>query len=158
VNNNLEIVMRFLDALGERDSEHTVADAAGAEAHALIHPDCIFINPMVNPDRGLVDRSKVPSDGVFRGPEGLDADLALVASLWDIQVKRPELYDLGDVVLFRGVAAATGKVTGKSNESDFLELFWVEDGLITKVHAANDTKALWICCPIEQRLPARYCR
>jgi ketosteroid isomerase-like protein len=139
---NLDIVRRFLESLGETDSERTLT-SAGAAAQSLVHPGCVFINPTLNPERGLVDRSQAPPGGVFRGPEGIEADMALLTSLWDIRVREPELFALGDVVLFKGIAAATGRATGKSNESDFLELFWVRDGLITKVHASSDTKALW---------------
>jgi ketosteroid isomerase-like protein len=142
MTSSLDIVRRFLDSLGETDSEHTLTGPR-ADAHSLMHPDCVLINPTLNPARGLVPPTQAPPDGIFRGPTGIDEDMALLTSLWDIRVREPELYDLGDVVLFKGVAAATGKATGKSNESDFLELFWVKDGLITKIHASSDTKALW---------------
>jgi ketosteroid isomerase-like protein len=142
MTSNLDIVRRFLDALGETDSEHTLTGPR-AGAHALMHPDCVLINPTLNPARGLVRGAEAPAGGVFRGPTGIDEDMALLTSLWDIRIRDPELYGLGDVVLFKGVAVATGRGTGKSNESDFLELFWVKDGLITKIHASSDTKALW---------------
>jgi ketosteroid isomerase-like protein len=143
MRSSLDVVRRFLDTLGETDSERALTGTGGAETHALVHPDCVFINSTFNPDRGLVDSSEAPEGGVFRGPTGVDEDMALLTRLWDIRVKDPELFALGDVVLFKGVAVATGRATGRSNESDFLEAFWVEDGLITKVHASSDTKALW---------------
>jgi hypothetical protein len=143
VSQRVSVVQTFLDLIGETDPNHVMVAADAKSGRHLLHPECIIINPLWHPDRGIVQAGELTPDGLLHGRSGIDRDLAQVNSRWKCTVSDTALYDVGEFVLYRAVANVTSKVSGTTVAAPFVDLYWVEDGLITKIDMYLDTKAFY---------------
>ena len=84
--------------------------------------------------------SDLPTFAPFHGVEGVRKFFGVVAETLDFQRFAPsEFHGSGDLVFAMGNFEATMKNTGKRAASEWLHVFWLKDGKVTRFLEFTDT-------------------
>lgn len=89
----------------------------------------------------LVGRSSdFPAFGQWHGIDGARAFLDAVADTLEMQAFAPrEFHAVGRLVFVLGSYECTVKKTGRRTGSEWLHVFWVDDGKVTRFREFTDT-------------------
>lgn len=144
MSENLQLVLKFLTLVGEAEEDHVVSgDSINfMELKKLLSADFVIVNPLFHPKHGIIGGVGDPVDGSLHGPDGMEEDIRATSSHFKFSVKNVTHHDAGNVVLFRGTISIQGTRTQKSDETTFAELFFVENGLITRIEPYLNANAL----------------
>ena len=144
MSENLSLVLEFLKLVGEAEENRVVSEhnIDFTKLKKLLSDDFVIVNPLFHPAHGIVKGVTDTSDGSLHGPDGMEKDIKATASHFKFSVKDFTHYDAGDVILFRGTISILGARSGKSVETKFAELFFVEDGLIRRIEPYLNVNAL----------------
>jgi ketosteroid isomerase-like protein len=114
-----ELARRF--GAGDRDG-----------ALALLHTDLRIEQP-----------ASLPHGGAHRGHEGMAGMGATFARFWDRTITDPRIFGCGSCVVQVTTQTWTAKATGRAATVDVVELFTVDEGLITEIRVfQQDTHLL----------------
>jgi ketosteroid isomerase-like protein len=84
--------------------------------------------------------SDLPTFAPFHGVAGVGKFFGLVAATLDFQRFTPsEFHGSGDLVFAMGSYDATVKKTGRRAASEWLHVFWLKDGKVTRFLEFTDT-------------------
>ena len=84
--------------------------------------------------------SDLPTFAPFHGIEGVRKFFGVVAETLDFQSFAPnEFHSSGNVVFAMGNYEATMKTTGKRAASEWLHVFWLKNGKVTRFVEYTDT-------------------
>ena len=144
MSENLSIVRKFLDLVGETEAnrivDHNKIDFSTLKS--LLTSDFVIRNPIFHPDHGIIKDVGESSDGSLIGPDAMEEDIKATASYFSFSVKDSKYYDAGDVIIFQGTINVRGLKTGELVETPFAELFYIRDGLIYLIEPYLNTNAV----------------
>jgi ketosteroid isomerase-like protein len=100
-------------------------------------------NALFSPDLVIVQPASLPHGGEHHGPDAMGTMGATFAEHWEREIGPADLRDWGDGAVQVTTQTWTSKATGKAATVDVVELFTVDDGLITSIRVfQQDTQAL----------------
>jgi ketosteroid isomerase-like protein len=97
---------------------------------------------LLSPDLRIEQPASLPHGGVHHGSDGMDAMGARFAEHWDRAIGEADLRPWGDSAVQVTTQTWTAKATGRVATVDVVELFTVEDGLITEIRVFQQDTAV----------------
>lgn len=126
----LDTLMRFYDA----ETAYLAPDGGdfGPIADTL-DPDCVLHQP-----------ASLPYGGEWHGPAGFEAWIKAFGAQWSsLEVRDPQFFPCGDVVVSRSHVHAVARATGRPVDWPLLQFFRVRDGKILELRPFHwDTAAM----------------
>jgi ketosteroid isomerase-like protein len=121
---DVTVVQNFLNAFATGDVE---------KALGLLHDEVQVSEP-----------AGLPTGGEYDGKPAFLGFLGKVAALYDVQVSGSRVIDGGDIAVAIIDSTWTAHATGARLATQYVELYTVEDGLITALNVfPKDTRALY---------------
>jgi hypothetical protein len=118
------------EVVAELGSRFRAGDVDGAKA-------------LLSPDLRIEQPASLPHGGVHEGRDAMDTMGARFAEHWSREIGPADLRPWGDGAVQVTSQTWTSKATGRSATVDVVELFRVEDDLITEIKVfQQDTAAL----------------
>jgi ketosteroid isomerase-like protein len=130
LNTALDTLMRFYEA----ETAYLAPDGGDFRViAAMLDPECVLYQPR-----------SLPYGGEWRGHEGFEKWMQKLGEQWSsLEVKDPELYPSGDVVISRSQVYAVARATGHRIDWPLLQFFKVRNGKILELRPFHwDTAAM----------------
>ncbi|HEX4557737.1 MAG TPA: nuclear transport factor 2 family protein [Mycobacterium sp.] len=121
---NTAIVEKFVKALGAGDAETGL--------------------PLLDPNVQVSEPAGLPAGGEYDGLEAFLGFFAQVAATYDVKIHDVRVIDGGDVALALIDLSWTSIATGKTLETQFVEVYTTSEDKITSISVfPKDTRALY---------------